>query len=102
LLRVQDWDFNWAQEYRYESPVCLPAGTKVEMEFVYDNSAENPRNPNHPPQRVTAGYRPTDEMGLVFLYLIPDDRSGHEQLEQAHRDMLLARIQDAISRRTKN
>ena len=32
--------------------VRLPAGTRVEMEFTYDNSAANPRNPHHPPQRV--------------------------------------------------
>jgi hypothetical protein len=99
LLRVDDWDFNWAQEYRYESPICLPAGTTIHMEFVYDNSAENPRNPNHPPQRITAGYRPIDEMGLMFLYLVPEDRNGHEQLEQAHRDKLMARIEDAKLKR---
>lgn len=99
LLRIDDWDFNWAQEYRYASPICVPAGTKVEMEFVYDNSAENPRNPNHPPQAITAGYRPIDEMALVFLYLVPDERSGHEVLEHAHRDKLMARIADAKAKR---
>jgi hypothetical protein len=71
------------------------------MEFVYDNSAENPRNPSHPPQRVQAGFTPTDEMGLLFLQLIPDERGGHAKLEQAHRERLAARVNDAIEQRRR-
>lgn len=83
LLRIDDWDFNWMQEYYYADPPCLPAGTRIEMEFVYDNTAENPRNPTVPPQRVRNGFRPIDEMGLLFLHVIPDQRGDQASLEQA-------------------
>ena len=62
LLRIPDWNFDWQQQYTYAAPLRLPAGSRVEMEFTYDNSAENPRNPHHPPQRVTWGPGSADEM----------------------------------------
>ena len=62
LLSIPDWNFNWQQQYRYAAPIRLPADTRIEMEFIYDNSAANPRNPNHPPARVTVGPATTDEM----------------------------------------
>jgi hypothetical protein len=39
------------------------------LEYTYDNSDKNPRNPAHPPVRVTWGEATTNEMGLVFLTL---------------------------------
>ena len=45
LLRIEEWDFDWQDMYTFESPVALPAGTELFMRWVYNNSAENPRNP---------------------------------------------------------
>lgn len=67
LIWISDWDFNWQGGYRYAEPVHLPKGTKVEMVYTYDNSAANPRNPSHPPVRVTYGEETSNEMGLAFL-----------------------------------
>jgi len=41
-----------------ETPVTfnLPAGSRIDAECVYDNSAANPRNPSKPPRRVTSGF----------------------------------------------
>ena len=52
-------------------PIRLPADTRIEMEFVYDNSAANPRNPNSPPQRVTWGPGVEDEMAGLHVQAIP-------------------------------
>ena len=41
------------------------------MRIRYDNSPGNPRNPNHPPVLVTAGNRSQDEMGHVWLQVLP-------------------------------
>ena len=71
LINIQDWDFNWQQQYWYKAPVFLPQGTRVEMEMTFDNSAGNPRNPNHPPKRVTWGEQSTDEMAEIHLEAIP-------------------------------
>ncbi|HEV3333347.1 MAG TPA: cytochrome c [Bryobacteraceae bacterium] len=67
LIWIKDWDFNWQGAYTYASPMKLPKGTRVDMEFTYDNSDKNPRNPAHPPVEVKYGEQTTNEMGFVFL-----------------------------------
>ena len=67
LILIKQWDFNWQGEFRYVKPVFLPKGTLVTMRYSYDNSAENLRNPNHPPRRVTFGPQSTDKMGELWL-----------------------------------
>jgi tetratricopeptide (TPR) repeat protein/mono/diheme cytochrome c family protein len=71
LVRVKDWDLNWQAVYRYRRPVFLPKGTVVSMRFTYDNSDANPRNPRRPPKRVVAGDKATDEMGHLWLQVLP-------------------------------
>lgn len=71
LIFINDWDFNWQDVYTYASPVFLPAGTTVVMEITYDNSADNARNPNSPPRRVTYGQQTSDEMSELWLQVVP-------------------------------
>ncbi len=75
LLWIKDWDFNWQEQYRYAKPVKLPQGTRIDAEWIYDNSDANPRNPNHPPARVTWGEGTNDEMAELHLELIPAVKS---------------------------
>src|SRR5262245_66186716 len=44
------------------------------MRYIYDNSAGNPRNPSRPPKRVGAGDKATDEMGHLWLQVLPRAR----------------------------
>jgi Flp pilus assembly protein TadD len=75
LIHIPDWDFRWQQVYRFVDPVSLPKGTTISMQYVYDNSAGNPRNVTQPPQRVVWGQRSADEMGdLWFQVLTRNDR----------------------------
>lgn len=67
LIDIPDWDFNWQGAYLYKNPVDVPANARLSMTAYYDNSVENPRNPNNPPKPVTWGEATTDEMCLVFL-----------------------------------
>ncbi len=71
LIRIPDWDPNWQAVYRYKEPVFLPKGTVISMRYHYDNSAANPRNPNHPPARVRGGNQATDEMAHLWLQVLP-------------------------------
>ena len=80
LIRIDDWDFAWQDEYRYVEPVRLPAGTVVAMRFVFDNSARNPNNPSRPPRRVRFGPRSTDEMAELMLQVLPADPAAHPGL----------------------
>ncbi len=77
LVRIPHWDLNWQGVFVLKSPLFLPKGTVVSMRYHYDNSTDNPRNPNNPPQEVKGGDRSTDEMGDLWLQLLPaapDDR----------------------------
>jgi tetratricopeptide (TPR) repeat protein len=71
LLWIRQWDFRWQDRYRYRSPVLLPRGTRVSMRFTYDNSAANRNNRHDPPQRVRSGPRSTDEMGQLWIEVVP-------------------------------
>ncbi len=71
LLKIVHWDIDWQASYTYRQPVPLPSGTTVAMRITYDNTAENPRNPHHPPKRIRAGNRSEDEMGHVWLQVLP-------------------------------
>jgi Tfp pilus assembly protein PilF len=73
LIHIPHWNLNWQAVYRYAEPVRLPKGTKVSLRYVYDNSEENPLNPNHPPARVKGGNRSSDEMCHLWLQVLPVD-----------------------------
>jgi tetratricopeptide (TPR) repeat protein/mono/diheme cytochrome c family protein len=72
LIHVPDWNLNWQAVYRYAQPVRLPKGTTISMNFVYDNSEDNVRNPNDPPRRVVGGNRAVDEMAHLWLQVLPE------------------------------
>jgi tetratricopeptide (TPR) repeat protein len=75
LISIKDWDFRWQHVYRFVTPLALPRGTTVAMRYTYDNSAENPRNPQQPPKQVRWGQRSSDEMGDLWLQVLTrDDR----------------------------
>ncbi|HEV3141112.1 MAG TPA: tetratricopeptide repeat protein, partial [Vicinamibacterales bacterium] len=71
LIAIADWDFRWQDVYRYKSPVLLPKGSTIAMRYTYDNSAANVRNPMHPPKRVVWGQNTTDEMGDLWIQVVP-------------------------------
>ena len=71
LILIKDWDINRQSVYRLAKPVSLPGGTIIHMRYTYDNSADNIRNPNSPPVRVRAGNLSVDEMGHLWLQVLP-------------------------------
>ena len=83
LFAIDDWDFAWQDDYRFREPVPLPAGTRLEMDYVYDNSDANARNPERPPQRVRFGQRSRDEMGTLTLLVSVADRPARLRLAVA-------------------
>lgn len=74
LLWIKAWDFRWQDQYRYRTPLFLPKGSTLSMRFTYDNSSGNAHNPNRPPQRVKWGPQSTDEMGALWLEVLPRRR----------------------------
>ena len=72
LIHIDDWDFNWQGTYTFVQPIALPAGTRIDMVATFDNSADNVRQPSHPPRPVGWGEGTTDEMAIVFLGVTVD------------------------------
>ena len=89
ILHLPEWDFNWQTIYQYRNPERLPAGTKIDVRLVWDNSAENPNNPNNPPKRIRWGEQSTDEMGSLIFHAVAADESDRPQFEEAERDQVL-------------
>ena len=88
LILIPDWDIDRQSVYRYRSPVFLPKGSVLHMRYSYDNSSANVRNPNSPPIRVKGGNRSVDEMGHLWLQVLPrpipnSDEDPRVVLEQA-------------------
>ena len=85
LISIADWDFRWQDVYRYATPFLLPKGTTISMRYTYDNSAGNPRNPHRPPGRVVWGQNTSDEMGDLWIQVIPGSRDEAEILTEDFR-----------------
>jgi len=67
LINVPSWDYNWQGSYLYQTPIAAPAGSRVKLTCTYDNSTDNPLNPNTPPKPVGWGETTVDEMALAFV-----------------------------------
>ena len=67
LIDVPAWDFNWQNTYWYKSPIHMPRGAVIKMSAEFDNSKDNPNNPNDPPKLMTWGEQTTNEMCIAFL-----------------------------------
>jgi mono/diheme cytochrome c family protein len=93
LLSISDWDFAWQDRYFFKEPVPLPAGTRLDSEIHWDNSADNPHNPSAPPVRVTWGEESKDEMGSITLICVAHDEADLPKLRNdvSQRDHTIAR-----------
>src|SRR5207253_1434917 len=83
LLWIKQWDFRWQSTYTFQDLIALPAGTRLDGELSYDNSANNPSNPNSPPKRVTWGEQTVDEMGSLILNAVPHVAANLTKLQTA-------------------
>ncbi len=72
LLDVPEYSFDWQLFYYPEKPYFVPAGTRVDILARYDNSAENPNNPD-PTRDVGFGLQSTDEMMFGMFEFIADE-----------------------------
>jgi hypothetical protein len=66
LLNVPKYDFNWQTVYEYREPKKIPAGSKLVWNFNWDNSTQNPGNPD-PGKTVHWGDQTFEEMGIGFV-----------------------------------
>jgi hypothetical protein len=79
LLLKGKFDFNWQLGYEFAKPVVLPKGTRLESIAHFDNSENNPYNPN-PGIDVKYGPQTTDEMAVSFMGFIIDVKADPNKL----------------------
>jgi hypothetical protein len=77
LLSVPKYDFSWQTTYALTSAKALPAGTRLVFEMTWDNSAQNPANPD--PDRVVGwGEQTWEEMNVGWLRYRYADEAGDQ------------------------
>ncbi|HXB39304.1 MAG TPA: FlgD immunoglobulin-like domain containing protein [Bacteroidia bacterium] len=77
LIKENKWDFNWQGYYTYHNMVKIPSGYKIRSSHFYDNTTNNPHNPN--PVLVVAGTSTSDEM-LFDAFMYTNYKSGDENI----------------------
>jgi hypothetical protein len=76
VLDIPRYDFNWQLLYRLHEPLALAAGDGIVFTAWYDNSADNPANPD-PSKTVRWGPQTFDEMHLGYVeYYVPGVAPG--------------------------
>jgi len=81
IISIQNWDFNWQGDYRFERPLALPKGAVLRMRYAYDNSAGNALNGGRAPERVQYGEQTSDEMGELWLQVLASSPADRALLE---------------------
>jgi hypothetical protein len=79
LLDIPHYDFNWQLRYQYAEPLSLERGDTIRYTAWYDNSEQNPANPD-PTKTVHWGPQTFDEMHLGYVeYVLPNASPGDSQ-----------------------
>ncbi len=71
LLKVPNYSFSWQLSYYPEKPIELSKGATIECTAHFDNSANNPNNPD-PKKEVRFGEQSWDEMMIGFFNIAFD------------------------------
>jgi len=81
LSMISNWNPGWNLSHIYEEGYqpLVPAGAVIVLTAWYDNSADNPFNPD-PEQWVGTGQRTTDEMSHAWIAVTHLDQEGYDRM----------------------
>ena len=85
LLSVPHFDFNWQLAYVEDKELLLPKGTRIECVAHYDNSPNNPANPD-PSKEVRWGDQTWEEMMIGWFDVSFDAKADPALLRQRQRE----------------
>ncbi len=106
LLNVPEYDFNWQHWYQLQTPLPLEEVATLEMEVVFDNSAQNPTNPD-PDEYVTWGDQTWQEMAVAFFdiaqprdkpQIAPTQPTDQAPVDEAQRRRIQAETKKFLAR----
>jgi hypothetical protein len=103
MIKLRRWDFNWQESYQIREPMNLPKGTRLDLVAHFDNSADNPSNPNRPPKNVRWGENTVDEMCIAFLEFVPAElaRSANDLKAPTPTELLREALMARFSKNAK-
>jgi hypothetical protein len=73
------FDFNWQISYNYAEPILMPKGTRLVGISHFDNSPNNPFNPDAA-KEVHWGFQNWEEMSNAFMGLVFDSSLDPKKL----------------------
>ena len=85
IIKIPDWDFDWQSFYYPEFLLKIPGGSTITATCIYDNTTNNPDNPNNPPQWVFPGDGTHDEMFFIPIEFL-DYQEGDEDIYLGNSD----------------
>jgi hypothetical protein len=91
LLSLPRYDFNWQRDYTFAEPVKVPAGSKLIAHYVYDNSKENPANPDFK-KTVVWGDQSWEEMFYTAVHFRWVDETSDHMLPQYDQELNQTRM----------
>ncbi len=91
LLDVPHYDFNWQHRYEFASPLPLKSIDSLAFETTFDNSSDNPTNPD-PNEHVTWGDQTWQEMAVTFIEVAQPVRVETPQAAAMTRDLRRHRL----------
>ena len=77
LLDVPKYDYNWQWLYYPTAPIPIPEGSRLDITAVWDNSEDNPANPD-PSKEILYRGDTFNEMFVGFFEAIPADGTFHD------------------------
>jgi peroxiredoxin len=95
LLSLPKYDFNWQRDYDPVKPIRVKAGTKLVATWVYDNSTENPANPD-PKIDVRWGEQTHEEMMYFRVNYRWVDESAANIREDLQDGLMASRVIGAL------
>ena len=90
ILRVPQYNWHWQLWYNLAEPIDLPAGARIDCTAHFDNSANNPENPD-PTKTVIWGQQSWDEMMVGFFNLVYDPKISPKDLLPEKKDVAKAK-----------
>lgn len=81
LVHIPKWDFRWQELYKVKHLIKIPKGSIFHIDCTYDNTADNPFNPNSPPQPVFSfGDMNSKNEMMTLLMIYVAYKEGDEDL----------------------
>ena len=89
ISQVSKWSATWHHSHLYDPDVAplIPAGAVIILKQWYDNTADNPNNPD-PDMWVMGGSRTGDEMTHAWLAITHLDDKGYEKLKEERNEKI--------------